>query len=93
VRWDSLTAAPAPYVPAVTHELDTQNFESYEDGEGEGTPSPAGRGRWARADPHFIGYTYKAWEAVSPPPRARPKPCNALLQLCCIGTLKPLSVA
>ena len=132
VRWESLTSQPAPYVPTVTHELDTQvrqpctckpymqslagcspprcaltayssalnerrrpysaaplctiaylwvlpleatslaarwaqNFEAYEGGE-EGTASSEGRGRWARADPNFIGYTYKAWEAVSPPP-------------------------
>ena len=75
VRWGSLTNEPAPHVPVVTHELDTQNFESYKEGEGEeGTLSSGGggRGRWARADPNFIGYTYKAWEAISPQARARP---------------------
>lgn len=51
-----------------------QNFEAYEGGE-EGTASSEGRGRWARADPNFIGYTYKAWEAVSPPPGGHPCSC------------------
>ena len=59
-----------------------QNFEAYEGG-GEGTPSSEGRGRRTRADPNFIGYTYKAWEAVSPPPG--PCPLERLFWLhCCM---------
>ena len=54
----------SPYVPIVTHELDTQNFEHFdEDARGI---SGSGAKRWARADPNFIGYTYKSYEAVQP---------------------------
>ena len=54
----------APYVPMVTHELDTQNFEEFE--EKEPASAVAGNRRRLRADPNFIGYTYKNWEAISP---------------------------
>ena len=59
-----MAGAPAPYVPTVTHELDTQNFEEFE--EKEAASGSASNRRRLRADPNFIGYTYKNWEAVSP---------------------------
>ena len=64
VDWDALAGAQAPYVPTVTHELDTQNFEEFE--EKEPSSAAASNRRRLRADPNFIGYTYKNWEAVSP---------------------------
>ena len=64
ISWDALAGAPAPYVPTVTHELDTQNFEEFEVKE-PASESMSARRR-LRADPNFIGYTYKNWEAVSP---------------------------
>ena len=54
----------SPYAPVVTHELDTQNFEHFDE-EARGM-SGSGAKRWARADPNFIGYTYKSYEAVQP---------------------------
>lgn len=60
---------PAPYKPVVKHALDTQNFENFEEGHGTligGSPSQSGMKRWTRADPTFVGYTYKNWEAVHP---------------------------
>ena len=64
IGWDALASTPAPYVPTVTHELDTQNFEEFEV-KGPASESMSARRR-LRADPNFIGYTYKNWEAVSP---------------------------
>lgn len=58
-------------MPTVEHELDTQNFEHFDedrlDHQQEGAAaSGLGRGnRWlAKADPNFIGYTYKSWDVV-----------------------------
>ncbi|GFR39844.1 hypothetical protein Agub_g340 [Astrephomene gubernaculifera] len=70
VDWAGLHLSPAPYVPRVDHELDTQNFEAFDE-ESSGhhrSEGMQGRGsKWlAKADPHFIGYTYKNWEAVTP---------------------------
>ena len=41
--------------------------------------------RRLRADPNFIGYTYKNWEAVSPRDGepCLPAPCS--LAACCVG--------
>ena len=64
IGWDALAGASAPYVPTVTHELDTKNFEEFEVKE-PASESMSARRR-LRADPNFIGYTYKNWEAVSP---------------------------
>ena len=61
-----LHTLPSPHVPQVEHELDTQNFEHFdEDMSGGGA---AGGRKWGatKADPNFIGYTYKNWEAVHP---------------------------
>eukprot|EP00891_Asterochloris_glomerata_P007714 jgi/Astpho2/7714/fgenesh1_pm.00115_%23_33_t len=67
--WASMYNTPAPYKPVVKHALDTQNFENFEEGHGTligGSPSQSGMKRWTRADPTFVGYTYKNWEAVHP---------------------------
>ena len=46
----------------MAHELDTQNFEHYD----EELAAVSG-GRTSRiADPHFIGYTFKNWEVTAP---------------------------
>lgn len=98
--WERLHLLPAPYVPRVDHDLDTQNFEHFDEephqpghngpAQPHGGPAPHGAEaahaaagqqghghvgslmqgadrKWlAKADPHFIGYTYKSWEAVTP---------------------------
>ena len=69
--WDNLCYKRAPYRPLVDHDLDTQNFERFEEDD-EKLAGNAGKGGaggglkpWQRAaDPNFIGYTYKNWEAV-----------------------------
>lgn len=63
VRWDDLHATRAPYIPRVDHELDTQNFERFDEDAAMASPS-GGAKKWTKADPNFIGYTYKNWEAV-----------------------------
>lgn len=62
IDWDNLYETRPPYIPRVEHELDTQNFEQLE--EEEASAPTGGSRRWARADPTFVGYTYKNWEAV-----------------------------
>ncbi|KAL4418874.1 hypothetical protein ABPG77_002630 [Micractinium sp. CCAP 211/92] len=62
VDWQHLYEQRPPYRPMVEHELDTQNFEQYED-EGAGLVPGGSRSR-PIADPNFIGYTYKNWDAV-----------------------------
>lgn len=52
-------------MPTVKHPLDTQNFEKFDEQLPAGM-SVGGMKRWARADPNFVGYTYKNWEAVQP---------------------------
>lgn len=65
VDWDNLYSTPAPHRPTVKHPLDTQNFENFDEQVAVAL-NPGGMKRWARADPNFVGYTYKNWEAVQP---------------------------
>ena len=65
VDWDNLYSTQAPHQPTVKHPLDTQNFEKFDEQAAVGL-NPGGMKRWARADPNFVGYTYKNWEAVQP---------------------------
>ncbi|GFQ06628.1 serine/threonine-protein kinase 38-like [Phtheirospermum japonicum] len=62
VKWDMLYEMEAAYKPTVNGDLDTQNFEKFE--EGEKPPSNAPRvGPWRKMltskDANFIGYTFK----------------------------------
>ncbi|KAL0432499.1 UNVERIFIED_CONTAM: Serine/threonine-protein kinase-like [Sesamum latifolium] len=62
VKWDSLYEMEAAYKPTVNGDLDTQNFEKFD--EGEKPPSNAPRvGPWRKMltskDANFIGYTFK----------------------------------
>lgn len=65
IDWDNLYSTQAPHQPTVKHPLDTQNFEKFDEQAAVGLNS-GGMKRWARADPNFVGYTYKNWEAVQP---------------------------
>ena len=65
IKWNELYAMNAPYKPQLQHELDTQNFEQYEDDEAGIALESRSRSRPV-ADPHFVGYTYKNWEATDP---------------------------
>ncbi len=44
ILWDRLHACPAPYVPTVEHDLDTQNFEHFDE---EAAPAKVSRGSGA----------------------------------------------
>ncbi|KAI3460230.1 hypothetical protein Pfo_016893 [Paulownia fortunei] len=62
VKWDILYEMEAAYKPTVNGDLDTQNFEKFD--EGEKPPSNAPRvGPWRKMltskDANFIGYTFK----------------------------------
>jgi hypothetical protein len=62
IDWDRLPSMQPPYVPEVKDELDTQNFEHFDE---EISPSgPTGGRRWGHVDYDFIGYTYKSFDAV-----------------------------
>lgn len=75
VAWAGLYDGPAPYTPEVHGELDTRNFEHFEE-DAAMTPSAGQRGAgaklWGAAasaggkppDPNFIGYTFKNFEVV-----------------------------
>ncbi|KAG9135213.1 hypothetical protein Leryth_013485 [Lithospermum erythrorhizon] len=62
IKWDILYETEAAYKPTVNGELDTQNFEKFDDV--EGPPSTASKvGIWHKMltskDSNFIWYTYK----------------------------------
>lgn len=73
VDWDNLYSTQAPHKPTVKHPLDTQNFENFDE-QAPVALNPGGMKRWARADPNFVGYTYKNWEAVQPGAHDRRSP-------------------
>ena len=59
VDWEAVRRQKAPIVPKVDSEIDTQNFDKFEeleDGVDEGTEDSAA----------FIGYTFKRVEAPKP---------------------------
>ena len=61
VQWDSLRHSRAPNIPALKNELDTSNFEKFDEQEG---PAGGGRRRANRKDPDFMCFTYKNFRAV-----------------------------
>ena len=64
--WDSLYRVKAPYTPDVEGELDTQNFEHFdEEKKDSGAGERRGEGRRKeKKDLDFVGYTYKNFEVV-----------------------------
>lgn len=70
IDWENLYSCPAPYIPEVGGELDSSNFEKFEDAP-EFDPTDKGGDRaerpWAQVskDPNFVGYTYKNFEVVN----------------------------
>lgn len=57
VDWERLRLSDAPYVPQLNSEIDTSNFDDFEETE-PFYPPQTGR-RKQRKDPNFIGYTFK----------------------------------
>ncbi|XP_042517469.1 serine/threonine-protein kinase tricornered-like isoform X2 [Macadamia integrifolia] len=68
LQWDKLYQMEAAFIPEVNDELDTQNFEKFEESDNQGqTSSKAGpwRKMLSSKDVNFVGYTYKNFEIVN----------------------------
>ena len=64
IDWPSLYSKSAAYQPTVLHDLDTSNFEKFE--EDSSMISPMRRAsRIDNVDVNFVGYGYKDWENVN----------------------------
>jgi len=67
IVWDKLYEVEAAYKPAVNGELDTQNFEKFDEVEPP-SQTRTGSGPWRKMltakDLNFVGYTYKNFDAV-----------------------------
>jgi serine/threonine kinase 38 len=64
--WDSLYRVKAPYTPDVQGELDTQNFEHFDEEkkDAKAAATTAGLHERKKKDLDFVGYTYKNFEVV-----------------------------
>uniref|UniRef100_A0A1D1XBZ0 non-specific serine/threonine protein kinase n=1 Tax=Anthurium amnicola TaxID=1678845 RepID=A0A1D1XBZ0_9ARAE len=68
ILWDKLYQMEAAFIPQVNDELDTQNFEKFEESEVPmQTSSKSGpwRKMLSSKDVNFVGYTYKNFEIVN----------------------------
>ncbi|KAL2507820.1 AGC kinase family protein [Forsythia ovata] len=68
IDWDRIFHMEAAFIPEVNDELDTQNFEKFD--ESEHQPQSSSRsGPWRKMlsskDINFVGYTYKNFEIVN----------------------------
>ncbi|KAI7730458.1 hypothetical protein M8C21_000928 [Ambrosia artemisiifolia] len=68
IDWDRIYQMEAAFIPEVNDELDTQNFEKFEESEHQ-SHSSSRSGPWRRMlsskDINFVGYTYKNFEIVN----------------------------
>ncbi|KAL2321064.1 hypothetical protein Fmac_030033 [Flemingia macrophylla] len=68
VEWDKLYQMEAAFIPEVNDELDTQNFEKFEEADIQ-AQSSSRHGPWRKMlsskDLNFVGYTYKNFEIVN----------------------------
>nr|GMD15534.1 serine/threonine-protein kinase tricorner-like [Ipomoea batatas] len=68
VDWDRIYHMEAAFIPEVNDELDTQNFEKFEESESQ-THTSSKSGQWRKMlsskDVNFVGYTYKNFEIVN----------------------------
>ncbi|XP_068654721.1 uncharacterized protein [Aristolochia californica] len=68
LAWDRLYQMEAAFIPEVNDELDTQNFEKFEESANQVQPSTK-QGPWRKMlsskDINFVGYTYKNFEVVN----------------------------
>ncbi|KAL8162786.1 hypothetical protein V2J09_014275 [Rumex salicifolius] len=68
VQWDKLYQMEAAFIPEVNDELDTQNFEKFEETDDK-VPTCTKSGPWRKMlpskDVNFVGYTYKNFEIVN----------------------------
>ncbi|KAL3828257.1 hypothetical protein ACJIZ3_017059 [Penstemon smallii] len=68
IEWDKLYKMKAAFIPEVNDELDTQNFEKFEETDNQ-VSSTAKSGPWRKMlpskDVNFMGYTYKNFEILN----------------------------
>ncbi|KAL1562151.1 non-specific serine/threonine protein kinase [Salvia divinorum] len=68
IEWEKLYQMKAAFIPEVNGELDTQNFEKFDESDNE-VASRAKSGPWKKMlpskDVNFMGYTYKNFEIVN----------------------------
>ncbi|PKI41127.1 hypothetical protein CRG98_038655, partial [Punica granatum] len=68
IQWDQLYQMEAAFIPEVKDELDTQNFEKFDESENN-AQSSSKSGPWRKMlsskDINFVGYTYKNFEIVN----------------------------
>ncbi|KAI3449792.1 hypothetical protein Pfo_006457 [Paulownia fortunei] len=68
IDWDNIYHMEAAFIPEVKDELDTQNFEKFEESEHH-TQTSSKSGPWRKMlsskDINFVGYTYKNFEIVN----------------------------
>ncbi|KAG8389194.1 hypothetical protein BUALT_Bualt02G0203600 [Buddleja alternifolia] len=68
IDWDNIYHIDAAFIPEVNDELDTQNFEKFEESEHHAQTSSKS-GPWRKMlsskDINFVGYTYKNFEIVN----------------------------
>ncbi|XP_054794956.1 uncharacterized protein LOC129301519 [Prosopis cineraria] len=68
VEWDKLYQMEAAFIPEVNDELDTQNFEKFEESDiqnHQASRSGPWRKMLSSKDLNFVGYTYKNFEIVN----------------------------
>lgn len=65
--WDHIRKQKSPYIPTVTSDISTENFDKFDEEEpffqaidGKNQPMRKGGAPNRRVDMNFIGYTYKA---------------------------------
>ncbi|XP_042018159.1 serine/threonine-protein kinase tricornered-like [Salvia splendens] len=69
IEWDNIYNIEAAFIPEVKDELDTQNFEKFEEAEHHTSTSskssPWRKNMLSSKDINFVGYTYKNFEIVN----------------------------
>ncbi|GMI85744.1 nuclear Dbf2-related 5 [Hibiscus trionum] len=69
VDWDRIYQMDAAFIPEVNDELDTQNFEKFDESDVPVGKSSSKSGPWRKMlsskDLNFVGYTYKNFEIVN----------------------------
>ncbi|KAM7254052.1 hypothetical protein ACFE04_031734 [Oxalis oulophora] len=67
--WDNIYEIEAAFIPEVKDELDTQNFEKFDEQPDVLTQSSSRSGPWRKMlsskDVNFVGYTYKNFDIVN----------------------------
>ncbi|KAL6192046.1 hypothetical protein ACLB2K_038433 [Fragaria x ananassa] len=69
IEWDKLYHMKAAFIPEVNDEMDTQNFEKFEEQTDNQIVTSTRAGPWRKMlsskDVNFVGYTYKNFEIVN----------------------------